>query len=359
MKIMVAGNWHSGIHEEVVGKAFEALGQKTICFPWHQYFKQTQKPLISVLTDFAGRLQNKLISGPAVFRLNADFLSIALSQKPDAIFIYRGTHIKAETLYLVKSKLPSIVIVGYNNDDPFSKSHSKLLWRHFLKAVPFYDLILAYRHHNIEDFKLAGARHVKLLRSWFVPDLNKPVELIPEERNRFGCDILFAGHYEADGRDKLLERILQEGFQFKLFGPEWDRVVRNSSVLRKLAPVEPLPFAEYNKALCGAKIALCFLSKLNRDTYTRRCFEIPAAGTFMLSEYSDDLAGLYREGTEAEFFRSEKELIFKLKQYVENDDQRRAIAAAGLKRVWADGHDVCSRMEQVLEWILEFKQALG
>ena len=46
-----------------------------------------------------------------------------------------------------------------------------------------------------------------------------------------------------------------------------------------------------------------FFSRLNRDTYTRRCFEIPAAGTLMLCDYSDHAATLFAPGREADFFR--------------------------------------------------------
>jgi spore maturation protein CgeB len=103
--------------------------------------------------------------------------------------------------------------------------------------------------------------------------------------------------------------------------------------------------------LCGARIALCFLSKLNRDTYTRRCFEIPASGTLLLSEYSDDLAGMFREGVEADYFRSPEEMIEKIRCYLDDDALRRRVAAAGRLRVVDDGHDVVSRMAQVIGWI--------
>ncbi|WP_084201359.1 CgeB family protein [Geobacter pickeringii] len=356
MKILVVGDWHSELHEEAVSNAFESLGHETIRFPWHHYFRQKQDDLLSGLKAFTGRIQNKLIAGPSVFCLNSDFLSVALSQKPDAIFIYRGTHLLAETLRSVKSKLPGVVLIGYNNDDPFADGYSKLLWRHFLAAVPVYDLMLAYRHHNLEDFRQAGAKRVELFRSWFIPQRNKPVGLTPEDLERFECDVVFAGHYEPDGREELLERIVGEGFNLRLFGPEWENAISQSPILRTLAPVVPVRGDDYNKALCGAKIALCILSKLNRDTYTRRCFEIPAAGTFMLAEYSDDLASMYREGVETEFFRSKDELINKLHHYLADDEARLAIAAAGKHRVNEDGHDVVSRVKQVLSWVAEVKQ---
>jgi spore maturation protein CgeB len=125
--------------------------------------------------------------------------------------------------------------------------------------------------------------------------------------------------------------------------------------LHHLAPVRQVWGENYNKALCGAKVALCFLSKLNQDTYTRRCFEIPATKTMLLSEHSDDLATLYREGVEAEFFRSGDELIAKLHRYVADEALRRSVAEAGYRRVVADGHDVISRMRQVINWVNELR----
>ena len=94
---------------------------------------------------------------------------------------------------------------------------------------------------------------------------------------------------------------------------------------------------------------MCFLSKLNRDTYTRRCFEIPACGKVMLAERTDDLVQFFKEDEEACFFSTTEELVRKAQWLIDNPDIRERIAQAGLRRVWADGHDAETRANMFLE----------
>jgi len=352
MRILIAGDWHSELHEEVVSTALKNLGHEVEEFRWCHYFDR--KPgAWGRLAHWTSRIQNKYIVGFTVNRVNTDLFALARSFRPDMLFVYRGTHITAKTLRSIKTVSPDSIMVGYNNDDPFSPTQVPYLWRNFLSALPEYDLVLAYRHANIREYQEAGARRVELLRSWFVPERNHPVVLTDEERERFETDVVFVGHYEADQRLEYLEEIVRQGFRLRLFGPgyDWDPVIQKSQVLRSFQPVRLVWGADYNRALCGAKIALCFFSKLNRDTYTRRCFEIPATGTLMLSEFSEDLAGMYREGIEADFFRSRDEMIEKIRKYLNDDNRRSSVAAAGHLRVRSDGHDVSSRMKQVIEWV--------
>jgi spore maturation protein CgeB len=357
VRILVAGDWHSELHEASVYLAFRTLGHDVSRFSWHEYF-HTGNGWGRALEDIAKRAQNKFVLGPLLTHINRDFVSCVDSLRPDMVFVYRGTHITAESLRTVKARHPSCILVGYNNDDPFAPAHPRWLWRHFLLAVPAYDLILAYRHANLAHFRSAGARRVELLRSWFVPERNHPVELSEAERVQFESDVVFVGHYEPDNRVAFLEEIVRQGFLLKLFGPEWYPAARRSPELRSLGPVKFVSSVEYNQAMAGTKVALCFLSKLNRDTYTRRCFEIPATRTMMLSEYSRDLAGLFQEGVEAEYFRSRDEMLDKLRHYTANETQRRVIAEAGYRRVYADGHDVVSRMRQVNDWVNALRQAV-
>lgn len=355
MKILLIGDWHSDLHEEAAGQALEKLGHEVCRFGWCRYFRHLEGAGQGAWSLFWSKFQNKFIVGPVIARINRDVVATARSFRPDTIFVYRGTHLTAATIRKLREEFPAAVLVGYNNDDPFAQGHPFWLWRHFLAAVPEYDLMLAYRHHNLDDFRRIGAREVGLLRSWFIPERNYPVQLTMEERSRFGCDVVFAGHYEDDGRLQDLEAVVQAGFHFRLFGPEWERAVASSPDLCRCAPVEPVRGEDYNRALCGAKIALCFLSTLNRDTYTRRCFEIPATGTFMLAQYSDDLASLYQEGEEAEFFRSREELLEKLRYYLHDEEARQRVAAAGMRKVWASRHDVGSRMSLFVEWTEEIR----
>ena len=295
--------------------------------------------------------------GPTVFRLNEDLLDFALQVQPDLIFIYRGTHVFAKTVRKLKRAVNKTFVIGYNNDDPFAPQYPRWKWRHFMASVPEYDLTLAYRKHNIAEYLVAGAKRVELLRSWFIPEQNYPVKLTDAEKDKYGCDVVFIGHYEDDGRLDYLEEIVRRGWHLRIFGPgyEWDPVIRYSLWLSGQMPVQLLWGEDYNKALCGAKIALCFLSQLNRDTYTRRCFEIPASGTVLLSKYTDDLANLFSANQEAMFFKDSEELCSAIKCLITNETQRRQIAKSGRQRVWNDGHDVVSRMQKLLVWVNEQK----
>ncbi|MNR82133.1 hypothetical protein D3C72_128880 [compost metagenome] len=339
MRILVIGEWRFEIYEEAISNAFSSLGHEVHGFSWKEYF-DTPSPG-SVLNRF----QNKYLFGPLIQRINWDLVREATRLKPDLIFLFRGTHITAHALREIKRRLPKALFVGYNNDDPFSPKTPSYLWRHFIASVPLLDITLAYRHHNIPQYKRLGARRVNLFRSWYIP-ANVPAAKQTEE-----WDVSFIGHYEPDGRLELLEKIVRNGFRLQLMGTGWDRVIARSRELAPLAPVRPVRGTAYYEALGRSKISLCFLSKINRDTYTRRCFEIPAVKKMMLAEYSSDLASLYQEQIEAEFFRNEDELIQKLTYYIQNDDARSRIAYAGHQRVIQDGHDVVSRVRQLFEFI--------
>ncbi|MDO9318876.1 MAG: glycosyltransferase [Gammaproteobacteria bacterium] len=352
MKVLVVGDGHSAIHEVAVANALDELGHEVRSFYWFSYFVSPNR-----LGRFWQRIQNKFLLGPALIKLNSDLVLAAREFKPDLVFVYRGTHVYSHTISAIKNSVFDCVVCGYNNDDPFANGHSRLLWRHFLKSTPVYDLMFAYRHHNLIDFRNIGAKQVELLRSWYLPESNFPMDLTDDDKPHYECDVVFIGHFENDGRLQMLEEIARNGFNLRLYGPpyEWNHLLRKSEVLKHLAPVRLVWGEEYNKALCGAKISLCFFSKLNRDSYTRRCFEIPATGTLMLSEYSDDVASLYTEGEETDYFRNKEELLLKISRYIGNESLRCRVAAGGRKRVIEDGHDIVSRMKTVLDHVSTLK----
>ena len=214
MNILIAGDWHSELHEEAIYRAFIALGHQPHRFAWHQYFKPA-----AGAARFSARVQNKLLAGPLIRRLNRDLVRMATEVRPDLVFVYRGTHIRPQTVRAIKALLPAAVVAGYNNDDPFGPGQPRMLWRHFLNCLPLYDLTLAYRRHNVPEFEARGARCVRLLRSWFMPERNHPVTLAEADRARFAGDVVFVGHYEADGRLEYLEDVVRQGYKLRLFGP--------------------------------------------------------------------------------------------------------------------------------------------
>jgi spore maturation protein CgeB len=351
MRILIAGEWHWPWYEQACADALEYLGHKVHKFSWIERFYHFNLGHVELLpVSKYAEIEYRLKWGPRLFSMNSDLIRSVKEFQPHIFFAYRPTHIFPSTIEKIKKITPETTLVQYCNDDPFSKNAGKFRWRHLIRGIPCYDIHFVYRHHNINDFKKRGAKKVELLRSYYIAERNYPVELQPEDQ-RFVCDVVFAGHYEADFRVNYLESIMVSGVKLNLFGGGWKNarpVLSPNSPLQALYPIIHVGDEDYRKAFSGAKIALCFLSKLNRDTYTRRNFEIPATGAFMLSEYSDDLATLFEEGKEAEFFRSKEEMLNKISYYLTHDAERQEIARRGCERALRDGHDVTARMNQMV-----------
>jgi len=346
MKILVTGDFHSEIHEKAFCRSFSEIGHEVHQFSWSDYFKgypYGKEKEKNVFKSFYYRFQNKFLFGPVIDRINKDLLVKAKQIKPDLIFIYRGTHIYSRTILELKNG--GVIIFGYNNDDPFGKNYPKYFWHHFKKSIPYYDHIFAYRGKNIEDYRKIGFNKVGLLRSYYIKEKNFNIENLVSEK--YVCNVIFVGHYENDGRDELIKRIIDEGIDFKLFGSEWRKSKYYNIFKNKFGEIRVLE-EDYNLALNSAKIDLVFLSNLNNDTYTRRCFEIIAAKKFMLSDYSDDLNSMFESGKEADYFKNSDELIEKIKYYLANNEKREEIAKAGYNRLIKDRHEVIDRAKEVI-----------
>ncbi len=345
MRLLLAGTWQWPMYQEACANALSRLGVTVIPFRWRDYFGG----------GMLGRIQNKFpFSGPALLRLNHNLVEAAYTQRPDGIWIWSGTHILPGTLRRLQRKTGAL-LVSYNNDDPFGPQahgnaswYRRYFWHHYLDAVPQYDVHFVYRPVNIQEMLRAGAKEVHLLMPYFIPDVHSPVELGNDEKIRYECDVVFVGHYEPDGRGPYLRALVQAGLHVRLFGGGYWTANVLGDLFNYFGQIRVVFGDEYSKALCGAKMCLCFLSKLNRDTYTRRCFEIPACGRLLLSERTDDLQRLFKGDEEAVFFSSQEELVEKTLWLRDHPEEIERIAQAGMRRVLADGHSVDDRMKELL-----------
>lgn len=347
MKVLIAGRWEFPIYEEALYQAFKKLDYSVYKFGWGLFFGRSRANLVQSIYF---KFQNKFIVGPAVLKLNRELIKHVKETKPDLIFIYRGAHIFPATIKKIRQN--GAIVFGYNNDDPFSGSTPKYVYRHYIKSLPEYDWIFAYRPKNLTDYRDHGFENTSLLRSYYIKEKNFSVSELPTKK--YCHDIVFIGHFEDDGREEYIKLLINDDiFDFHLYGTLWDRSKYAIEISSRFGEIKPL-YDDYNLALNSAGVALVFLSMRNNDTYTRRCFEIPAAKTFMLSQYTDDLDSMFKEGVEAEYFRDKEEMMDKTRYYLKHDDKREKIALAGYERLLRDGHEVTDRAEEILKVYKEY-----
>jgi len=347
MKLLMAGDWQSDIFEEPLSVAFEKSGLKVIRFKWFNFFSNFSTK--GFLAKIMAKIQDKYMIGFLVNKINEQLIHTINQEQPDILFLYRNSHIYSQTLKRIKILSPKIYIISYNNDDPFSNLYSWWKWRHFKKSIPFSDLLLAFRHVNIESYYKYGAKTADLFRGYFNPEVHKRLDLSNINNKEFQCDAIFIGHFEMDGRLEILDRLAGENIDLKIFGPTgssrksgWDDAIKASMYLRN-QQIRYLKGREYVLAINSAKIGICFMSKLNNDTYTLRCFEIPACGTALFSEWSEDLSNLFQDGVNAVLFKSEQELVDRVKYYLSHPTELQELAYRGYELVKSKGHDVYSR----------------
>lgn len=345
MKILIVGDFSYNIYEQAFFDSFSDLGEDVFKFSWSGYFKEFQKKGVSlnflIFKTLFYKLQYKFSFGPTIRKINNDLICFTKKEKPDLVFIYRGIFIYPGTIKEIKRG--GSFVFGYNNDDPFSKKYPFYFWRHFLKGIKFYDYLFAYRIKNIDDYKKIGYNNVSLLRSYYIKNSN----IFNNKKNN---DVVFVGHFEDDKRDEYLKFLFENGIDIKIFGDSsWKKSNHFSFFKEKGILFNAVYSPDYEKTLNSSKICLVFLSKMNNDTYTRRCFEIPAARSMMLSEYSDDICSLFLPQKEFDYFKSKEDLLNKVRFYLDNEEKRESMILACCDRLVSDGHEVSDRVKYILD----------
>lgn len=336
IKVLMVGDYSYPIYASALCEAMLQMSEVQIdAFDTSLYLQSTSRA-----GDYIKRVENKLSFGPDIYKLNKELIGQCREEKYDLVFLYAVRTVTARAVLSIKEN--GTKIFTYCNDDPFSTFYPSYFWRNYRAVLLCSDINYVYRLKNISDVEKICGIKPQLLRSYYITANNYPCSV--RERLNDVPEVIFLGHDEPDERKEYMLALAKAGVRVGL-----PRDLYQSS----LGTRENIIYLEhertlYNNYICSCKIPLVFLSKINHDTYTRRCFEIPAAGAFLLCPYTADLAALFEENKEIVFYYDKNDFVNKVIYYIAHDDERRHIAESGKLRLLQDGHAVSDRANQIM-----------
>ncbi|WP_282114496.1 glycosyltransferase [Pseudoalteromonas arctica] len=337
-RVLQAGDFNLDYYDKSLYEEFEDDGNISVDkFEWAPYFKKYQYN--NPLSKFYFTFENRYKSGCIVKKINYDLAKKVSCGSYDVVFLWRAIHIYPSTIAKLKKHA---VVIGYNNDQTFSSHHPWWLFFILKRSVRSYDHFYVYRQSDKPIIENLGVSSSVFMPT-FDPKIIKPLKNIEKV-----YDVAFIGHYENDGRDTLLLRLIQEGFKVRLNGQRWHESRLYKQLAEHLGEIEPA-YGNYNEALNSAKVCLSFLSKLNNDTYTRRTLEIPATRTVMLAEYTLDQANMFKPDIEAVYFSNHQQAVEKLNWLIKNPNTIDSIANAGYKKVLQGPYQLNDRIKDIIK----------
>lgn len=247
--------------------------------------------------------------------------------------------IEADTLVSI-GKL-GIQRINYLTDDPWNPTH-RASW--FVGALTKYDYIFSPRRANLEDLKRLGNPRVSFLPFAYAPQVHFPEPCDrQEERDCFGCDLLFVGGADRD-RIPRIRTLIRSEFKICLFGNYWDRFPDTRPYWRGHADASTL-----RQAIGRAKVVLCLVRRANRDGASMRSFEVPAMGGCMLTEDTVEHRELFgEEGKAVLYFRTVKEMVEKLRQLLDDAPLRQRFSEAAHRLITQGKHTYRDRLTSML-----------
>jgi spore maturation protein CgeB len=304
------------------------------------------------------QLQRRIHRGSIVEEINSTIMSAARQFKPAVVWADKQEFLRAETVEELR-KLGART-VHFTPDPYFSLTWKRT--RLMDEAMEAFDALVYCKSYEREQYEALGKPAVYMPLG-YCDQVHRP---LPSDDARWGCAVGFLGGWEPR-RERLLHGIAATGVDVKIWGGYWDFLregkwtLRQHIILRQLAGKDSFRFHsdellarahqggevyqdDYARALTGSKIGLGFLRKVCPDQHTTRSFEIPACGSLLLADRTEEHQKFFEEGKEAEFFSSGDELLDKVKFYCGNEPSRKRVADGGYKRCKEGGYAYVCRL---------------
>jgi spore maturation protein CgeB len=254
-----------------------------------------------------------------------------------------GELVTASVIALLRKHAP--LIVNYNIDDPFGPRDGAR-WQAYRLSASLYDLCVVMREENVVEAMARGVKNV--MRVYMSADevSHAPRALSAADGERWQADVLFLGTWFPERGPFLLE-LIQRGVPLTIRGPHWHKAPEWDR-LKPHWKGGAVHGDDYARAIQCAKVNLGLLSKANRDLHTTRSLEIPSLGGLLCAQRTSEHVAMYREDQEALFWDDATECAVKCHAVLQNEGQRRKIAAAGQARTKRNGHYNEVVMQEIL-----------
>ncbi len=297
---------------------------------------------LSIASGIGARVMRRLLGNRReITGVNRALVETARRFRPTLVLIGKGAYFTPESLREVRSATGA-TLVNWATDDPFNPANGS---RAMIDSIALYDLYVCTKRAIMHDVERAGCRAAIYLPFGYKPEVHFPqAPETAEEHRRFDCDAVFIGGADTD-RAPWFEALLGAipKLRLNLFGGYWNRYRALSENFRGIANGR-----DFRLAVGGAKIAINLVRRANRDDHVMRTFEIPACRGFMIAERTPTHQRLFAEDREAVFFSSPDELIAKVREWLPREDERRAIAAAGFRRITGGANTYDDRLAKIL-----------
>jgi hypothetical protein len=354
MKLLFLGPVNSGQTSLMRMRAFERLGPTVRGIhtgePWTR------------ASWFKRQMQRRLQGGSVVDEINRSVRESATEFRPDLVWAEKQEFLRAETIGELRRLGAKTV---HFTPDPYFSLHWKRT-RLMDEAMGAFDALVYCKSYERRQYEALGKPTVYMPLG-YCDEVHRP---LVSEDGRWNCAVGFLGGWEPR-RERFLHAIIAAGVELKIWGGYWDFLrdgkwtLRRHLILRQLAGEEHFHFHsdallarahqggevyadDYARALTGSRIGLGFVRKVCPDQHTTRTFEIPACGSLLLADRTQEHQEFFEEGKEAEFFGSCEELLDKVKFYCSNEGVRKRVAERGYRRCKEDGYAYVCRLRVAL-----------
>ncbi len=282
-----------------------------------------------------------------VKEFNTAIIEHARNVKPDFFLAVKGQFVTKKTL--LELKRMGIRTYNYYPDVSFL-THGPWI----PESISAYDWIFSTKPFHAPDLlELFGVRNATYLPHGYDDELHRPVQLTEEDRIQYGSDVILISTYTPK-KWRYLEAIMEQlpDIRLRIYGNYGERG-RGSAVAEHHANF-CLYGRDYVTAIAAAKIALGFLSESvgrssQGDQTAMRSYEIPAIGTCMIHERTDEIRGMLKENEEVFLFDGAAELVSTVRKCLSDDALRQSVAEAGHRRITNDGNSYLDRVKQVID----------
>lgn len=298
-------------------------------------------------------------------KMNAELKELVNKEKPDILLAIMFTdEFKKEVISDI-SKNTDCHTIAWFCDDPWRFDNYSKYWAPCFNWVVTTDSYAQAKYHRI------GYKNV--IKSQFACNhfLYKHLNL-PKI-----YDVTFIGQPHGN-RKKIIREIKRAGIKIECWGKGWPKGRLSQEEMIKIFSQSKinLNLTKSSGSVSLRSLVGIFIKKAdgkiridsplywidnlksflnrNREQIKGRNFEIPGCGGFLITGDADNLRDYYKAGKEIVIFENDKDLVKKIRYYLEHEKEREEIALSGYNRTIRE-HTYEKRFNDIFNKIIGLK----